>query len=61
MSSENLEIDNDIVVDSKTKRVDINHLIARARQEKKRNNKENLISFGILCSFAILVVTFLTS
>jgi hypothetical protein len=60
MSSENIENNNVIIVDNKSKRVDINHLIARARQEKKRDNKVNFISFGIFFSLVILVITFLT-
>jgi hypothetical protein len=36
----------------RTSRVDINHLIARVRKEKDKENKINLI---ILCSFAALV------
>jgi hypothetical protein len=36
-------------------RVDINNLLARVREEKKRENKANLIFFGLFTSLIVVV------
>ena len=36
-------------------RVDINHLIARARKEKEKENKINLVFFGMIFGLIIVV------
>ena len=36
-------------------RVDINHLLARVREEKKRENKVNLVFFGMFASIIFIV------
>ena len=36
-------------------RVDINHLIARARKEKEKENKINLFFFGMVIGLIIVV------
>jgi len=41
-------------------RVDINHLIARAKKEKDKDNKINLVFFGLV-SVLILVVGIILS
>ena len=38
-----------------TGRVDINHLIARARKEKEKENKINLFFFGMVIGLIIVV------
>lgn len=35
---------------SSSSRVDINHLLARARSEKSKQKKENIIFLGLVCS-----------
>ena len=41
-------------------RVDINHLIARVRLEKQKENKINLIFFGLIIALVIVVGTILS-
>ena len=41
-------------------RVDINHLIARARLEKQKENKINLIFFSLIIALVIVVGTILS-
>jgi len=36
-------------------RVDINNLLARVREEKKRENKANLVFFGLFTSLIVVV------
>ena len=36
-------------------RVDINVLMAKVRNEKKKQNKENLVFFGLISSVVIIV------
>jgi hypothetical protein len=36
-------------------RVDINHLIARARKEKEKENKTNLVFFGLISALVLIV------
>ena len=36
-------------------RVDINHLFARARKEKEKENKINLVFFGLVFALVIVV------
>ena len=36
-------------------RVDINHLLARVREEKKKETKINLVFFGLFSSLVIVV------
>jgi|TARA_B110000114_G_C14732141_1_gene253694 hypothetical protein len=38
-----------------TGRVDINHLIARARKEKEKENKINLVFFGLISALVLIV------
>jgi len=38
-----------------SKRVDINHLLSKVRQEKNKEKKENYIFLGIICG--VVVVT----
>ena len=38
-----------------TGRVDINHLIARARKEKEKENKINLVFSGLICTLILVV------
>ena len=37
------------------RRVDINVLMAKVRNEKKKQNKENLVFFGLISSVVIVV------
>ena len=41
-------------------RVDINHLIARVRLEKQKENKINLIFFGLIIALVVVVGTILS-
>ena len=41
-------------------RVDINHLIARVRLEKQKENKINIIFFGLIIALIIVVGTILS-
>ena len=41
-------------------RVDINDLIARVREERKKENKVNLIFFGLFASLIIVVAIILS-
>ena len=41
-------------------RVDINHLIARVRLEKEKENKINLIFFGLIIALVVVVGTILS-
>ena len=41
-------------------RVDINHLLAKVREEKKKENKVNLVFFGLI-SLLVLIVGILLS
>ena len=36
-------------------RVDINHLIARARKIKEKENKTNLVFFGLISALVLIV------
>ena len=36
-------------------RVDVNHLIARARKEKTKENKINLVFFGLISALVVIV------
>ena len=38
-----------------TGRVDINHLIARARKIKEKENKINLVFFGLISALVLIV------
>ena len=52
----NFNIATQIVVNKKTSgRVDINHLIARAKNVKKKEKKTNAIIFGIFSSLFLVV------
>ena len=42
------------------KRVDINDLLSRVRDEKKKANKVNLIFFGLFTSLVFVVVVILS-
>ena len=37
------------------RRVDINVLMAKVRNEKKKQNKENLVFFGLISSVVVIV------
>jgi hypothetical protein len=41
-------------------RVDINHLLARARKRKDKEDKENLVFFSLFTTFIIVVGIFLS-
>ena len=41
-------------------RVDINHLIARVRLEKEKENKINIIFFGLIIALVVVVGTILS-
>jgi len=41
-------------------RVDINHLIARVRLEKQKENKINIIFFGLIIALVVVVGTILS-
>ena len=41
-------------------RVDINDLIARVREEKKKENKVNFVYFGLFASLILVVGTILS-
>ena len=41
-------------------RVDINHLIARVRLERQKENKINIIFFGLIIALIIVVGTILS-
>ena len=52
----NFNIATQIVANKKTSgRVDINHLIARARDAKKKEEKTNIIIFGLFSSLFLVV------
>ena len=59
MSGENIEnskLENiEVVSNSKSKRVDINDLLSKVREEKKRERKESLVFFGLIST--VVVVT----
>ena len=40
---------NKTLIASSSKRVDINNLLAKVREEKKKEKKENLIFVGLIC------------
>ena len=63
MSTEKIIHDEQVPIDltepvvSKIKlsgRVDINHLLARARNEKQKENKINLIFFGVFTALVLV-------
>ena len=41
-------------------RVDINHLIARVRLERQKENKINIIFFGLIIALVVVVGTILS-
>ena len=41
---------NKILIDRSSKRVDINNLLSKVRQEKNKQQKENYIFLGLICS-----------
>ena len=45
----------EVEVKKMSARVDINHLLARVREEKKRENKANLVFFGLFTSLIVVV------
>ena len=40
---------NKITIDHSSKKVDINNLLSKIRQEKNKQKKENLIFIGLIC------------
>ena len=40
---------NKTLIDYPTKKVDINYLLAKVRQEKNQEKKENYIFLGLIC------------
>ena len=40
---------NKTLIDHSSKRVDINDLLSKVRQEKNKERKENLIFLGLIC------------
>ena len=40
---------NKTTVDNSSKKVDINNLLAKVRQEKNKEKKENYIFLGLIC------------
>ena len=40
---------NKTLIDHSSKRVDINDLLSKVRQEKNKERKENLIFVGLIC------------
>ena len=40
---------NKTLIDYRTKKVDINYLLAKVRQEKNKEKKENYIFLGLIC------------
>ena len=40
---------NKTLIDYPTKKVDINYLLAKVRQEKNKEKKENYIFLGLIC------------
>ena len=61
MSSEPIEAKNSIsssishVTDEAPRRVDINDLLNRVREEKKKENKQGLVFFGLIGSVMITI------
>ena len=59
MSGENIvnsKLENiEVVSNSKPKRVDINDLLSKVREEKKKERKESLVFFGLIST--VVVVT----
>ena len=59
MSGENIvnsKLENiEVVSNSKPKRVDINVLLSKVREEKKKERKESLVFFGLIST--VVVVT----
>ena len=51
-NNENLTIENN--KEKTTKRADINILMSKVRSEKKKQNKENLVFFGLISSVIII-------
>ena len=46
---------NKTPIDHTSRRVDINHLLSKVRQEKNKEKKENYIFVGLIC--AVVAVT----
>ena len=40
---------NNTTIDQSSKKVDINNLLAKVRQEKNKEKKDNLIFVGLIC------------
>ena len=45
---------NETSIDSSSKKVDINFLLSKVRQEKNKEKKENYIFLGLVCGVAAI-------
>ena len=45
---------NNISIANSSKRIDINNLLAKVRQEKNKEKKDNLIFVGLICGAVVV-------